>query len=45
MTPAKITIVGAPTAASDDAIARYLERFLRTERPGTTWTASREVER
>lgn len=34
-----LTIVGAPSAASDAAVARWLEAFLRAERPGTTWTA------
>lgn len=31
------SIDGAPSTASDAAIARYLERFLSDERPGTFW--------
>ena len=30
-------IVGKPSAESDAAIARKLERFLQGEAPGTTW--------
>jgi hypothetical protein len=32
-------IVGKPSAESDLAIARKLERFLQSESPGTTWHA------
>lgn len=35
-----IEIVGSPTAESDAAVARFLERFLAAERPGTTWIVS-----
>lgn len=34
-----VTVIGAPSAASDAAVARWLEKFLAGERPGTTWTA------
>jgi hypothetical protein len=34
-----VTVVGRPGTLSDAAVARFLERFLATERPGTTWTA------
>ena len=36
--PLTVTIVGQPSTASDEAVARYLERFLAAERPGTVWT-------
>jgi hypothetical protein len=35
--PIKVVIVGKPSAASDRAVARWLERFLAEERPGTVW--------
>lgn len=37
--PIPTVIVGTTTAASDEAVARFLERFLAAEQPGTTWTA------
>jgi hypothetical protein len=43
-----LTVVGAATPESDAAIARFLERFLEREQPGTSWvidTAGTDVSR
>lgn len=41
--PIPVEIVGTPTAESDAAVARYLERFLAAERPGRIWTITKVV--
>ena len=33
----KVQIAGAPTPKSDADVARFLERFLEGEHPGTSW--------
>lgn len=38
--PLALSIVGAPAPESDAAIARYFERFLEREHPGTSWAAA-----
>jgi hypothetical protein len=38
----RIDVVGAPNAASDHAVQRFLELFLERERPGTTWRVTRD---
>lgn len=37
MSELRVTIVGRPDARSDAAVARFLERFLEREHPGTVW--------
>jgi hypothetical protein len=34
-----VAIVGKPSAESDAAVERFLERLLEREQPGTRWTA------
>ena len=35
--PLSVVVVGAPNAESDAAVARFLEKFLESERPGIAW--------
>lgn len=35
----RVTIVGATSAQSDTNVARWFERFLAAETPGTAWIA------
>lgn len=37
--PIPVHIAGTPSVESDAAVARFLERFLAIERPGTSWQA------
>jgi hypothetical protein len=32
-----VAVIRTPAPGSDVAVARFLERFLAHERPGTTW--------
>ena len=38
-------IVGKPSAESDAAVARFLERWLERDLPGTAWSVREGTER
>jgi hypothetical protein len=40
----KIRIVGTPSAESDVAVARFFERFLQRENPGTVWRSRERLQ-
>jgi len=40
-----VQIAGVPDSESDAAVARFLERFLADERPGTSWTVDPQQRR
>jgi hypothetical protein len=41
----KARIVGKPNSESDAAVARYLERWLERDLPGTAWSVREGTER
>lgn len=41
---ARVIVVGAPSAESDRAVARFMERYLEGEHPGTAWRVRERAE-
>lgn len=42
--PHDVRVIGTPSAASDAAVARWFERWLERQHPGTVWRVRERLE-